>query len=197
MRRWRGQGWSTRRQGCQTGDHSSSLCFLVVSQKFPAMFVATKTGSFFNGKSGISSCVLQQPKQYFFFFFSKGSRAISRWQNQVFKVRYFLATETGYFSPHVGLSPAVSGNMTWCFLRRPQDISICVRGDQSHLCFMGSQAISSSVFWGPKQVFFKPNHDVFLTLTNYFLCLNLGKTISYRCEERTRELKLNKHKVVT
>ena len=193
MRRWRGQGWSTRRQGCQTGDHSSSLIWLFLRNFLPCLW-QPKPDHFLMGSQASPAVFCCNPNSIF--FFSKGSRAISRWQNQVFKVRYFLATETGYFSPHVGLSPAVSGNMTWCFLRRPQDISICVRGDQSHLCFMGSQAISSSVFWGPKQVFFKPNHDVFLTLTNYFLCLNLGKTISYRCEERTRELKLNKHEVV-
>lgn len=71
-----------------------------------------------------------------------------------------MQTKTGFFCLfvcfwcHGDISIRFCDVYIWCFSKRAADISTQARGDQN---------------W-----YFKPNHDVFLNLTKWFLCVNLS-----------------------
>lgn len=59
------------------------------------------------------------------------------------------------------------GNQNQLFFMESQTISRCFIGDRKCLFFTGSSTISRC-FCGDHNRYFKPNHDIFLTLTKAF-----------------------------
>lgn len=82
-----------------------------------------------------------------------------------------MATSAHWFYILVIYNNSSTEKKIMCFLRRPAHVSGSFCGNQNCFSFSGSQTISICDH-GDQNRSLKLNHDVFLTLTKSFLCVN-------------------------
>ena len=164
---WQEMGWETRWRYYRPQGLPNPQAFF--------FFVA----KFFRGRQTVSRCSCSDRDRLFI----TGSQVTSR--------RFLWWPKLDVFQPEAGPHPGVlCGNRNRVFFSGSQTISRCFCGNQSWVVFMGSQIISSHVFADQNRLifkdgwtisgglsvvlnwYFKQNHQVFLILTKWLLCLN-------------------------